>query len=272
MPPMTQSQGKIRSMNTDLSEKFVVAACEDSIVRLFTIKDITMELLTELTGHTGVVTKAVFINQGELIASCDFSGKLIIWKLEGKSFTKRSETVVSNGPIYDIAVRFLESSSFTVFCGCDNGLLKTVIFDSNFKTTISEKEVHRYGIISVSCNNFFVATGGLDCTTALISNDNNIEYFKHHQGAVNSVALAPTDDEKHTILATCSEDGNLAFVFKEDEENKTQIINIQEPCYSLDWDRTGIVLTVGYGNDGFKSYIQSENGEYEEVQMEKCNE
>ena len=144
-------QAKISSMNTDLSEKFVVTACEDSIVRLFTIKDINMELLTELTGHTGVVTKAVFINQGELIASSDFSGKLIIWKLEGQSFVKRSEMVVSNGPIYDFAVRYVDNS-FTVFCGYDNGMLKTVAFDSSFKTTITEQEIHRYGVISVSCN------------------------------------------------------------------------------------------------------------------------
>ncbi|ELA40987.1 uncharacterized protein VICG_01946 [Vittaforma corneae ATCC 50505] len=268
--PMEQIESKIRSMDSDLSEKFVVTACEDSLVRLFTIKDRNMEFLTELTGHTGVVTKAVFINQGELIASSDFSGKLIVWKLEGHSFVKRSETKVSNGPIYDIAVRYTDSS-FTIFCGCDNGILRTVVFDNNFKATVTEQEIHRYGIITVSCNLHFVATGGLDCTAALISKD-NIEYLKHHQGAVNSVALAPTDDEKHTILATCSEDGKLAFIFKEDDSIRTQEIKLKEPCYSLDWSKTGFVLTVGYGSEEFKSYIQGENGEYEEVPMKKVEE
>jgi len=268
---MEQIHGKIRSMDTDLAEKFVVTACEDSLVRLFTIKDRNMELLTELTGHTGVVTKAVFINQGELIASSDFSGKLIVWKLEGQLFVKRAELAVSSGPVYDIAVRYGDGV-FTVFCGCDSGMLRTVVFDSSFKTTVTEQEVHRYGVISVSCNAYFVATGGLDCSATLISRDGTIEYLKHHTGAVNSVALAPSDDERHTILATCSEDGKLVFVFKEDEKIRVQEIELKEPCYSLDWSRTGFVLTVGYGKEGFGSYIQGENGEYEEVPMEKLSE
>lgn len=268
---MENIQGKIRSMHTDLSEKFIVAACEDALVRLFTIKDKSMEFLTQLAGHTAVVTKALFINQGELIASSDFSGKLIVWKLEGQSFVKRVELSIHQGPVYDIAVRY-ENGTFTVFCGCDNGVLKSVVFDSNMKASVTEQEVHRYGIISVSSNEHFVATGGLDCSAALIGKDGKIEYFRHHSGAVNGVGLGGSDDEKHTILATCSEDGKLVFVFKEGEKERTQEIELGEPCHSLDWSRTGFVLTVGYGKEGFKSYIQGETGDYEEVSMEKLSE
>lgn len=263
---MESLQSTIHSMDTDLSEKFVVAACEDSIVRLFTLKNLDLELLSELSGHTGAVTKALFVNQGELIASCDFDGKLIIWKLEGHSFVKKSETQVAAGPVYDIAVRY-EDTTLTVFCGCDSGLLKTVTYDSSFKDTITEQEIHRYSVISVACNSEYVATGGLDCSVALISKS-GIEYLRHHQGAVNAVALAPAHPQE-VVLATCSEDGKLCFVEKNKDGTKKQEIDIGEPCYSLDWSKTGFTLTVGYGKGGFKSFIRGEDGGYEEVSMEK---
>lgn len=263
---MEQLQTKIMNMDTDITEKFIVASCEDSLVRIFSIKEKEIKLITQLTGHSGVVTKALFINQGELIVSSDFNGKIIIWKLEGNQFVKKTEAKISEGPIYDMAVRHT-ADSFTLFCGCENGILKTVAFDSNMKYNVTEKEVHRYGIISVSCNTNYVATGGLDCSVGLISEE--IEYFKHHKEAVNGVALAPSSDKEHTILATCSEDGVLSFIFKDGKTTRTQEISIGEPCYSVRWNRTGLVLTLGYGKGNFKSYIQGENGEYEEVPMEK---
>lgn len=264
---MENIKAKIYSMDTDLSEKFVITACEDSLLRLFTIKDKNMELLAELTGHTGVVTKAVFINQGELIASGDFTGKLIIWKLEGSLFVKRVECAVTNGPIYDLAVRY-SKTSFEVFCGCDNGILKTVEFDMNFKMIVTEKEMHRYAVVAVTCNGHFVATGGLDSTVALIS-AKGVEYLKHPMGAINAVALCPSDDDQNFILAAGSEDGQLVFFFKEGIEMRTQSIKLGQPCYSLDWSRTGLVLSAAYGKESITSYIQGENGDYVEVPMEE---
>ncbi len=265
-------------MHSDLSEKFVVTACEDSLVRLFSIKENNLEFLTQLVGHKGIVTQALFINQGELIASCDFEGKLIIWKLENSGFVKRAEVQVENGPIYDISVRFIDAA-LTVFCGCENGKLKTISFDLNLKPTIREEEIHRYGVISVSSNAEYVLTGGIDCSVALIKNENSeninenksnsgIEYFRHHTGAVNAVAIAPYLDEERIIFATASEDGKLVFIKKDGDKIEKQEISIGEPCYVLDWNKTGFVLTVGFGEGGFKSYILGENDEFEEVPME----
>lgn len=264
---MESLQSTVHSMDTDISEKFVVAACGDSIVRLFALRNLDLELLSELSGHTGAVTKALFANQGELIVSSDFNGRLIIWKLEGSSFVKKLEMQVTEGPIYDIAVRY-KDSGMTVFCGCDGGILRTVAYDTALKETVTEKEVHRYSVISVSCNEDYVATGGLDCSVALISED-GIEYLRHHRGAVNAVALSPSHAQDRVVLATCSEDGRLCFVEKNGEDIQQQEINIGEPCYSLDWSKSGFTLTVGYGKEGFKSFIRGEDGSYEEVPMEK---
>lgn len=259
---------QIRTMDSDLSEKFIVSACEDSLVRLFTVKNNNMELLAQLSGHKGIVTQALFIHHGELIASSDFEGKLIIWKLENSNFVKKTELQVTKGPIYDIAARYSENGSITVFCGCDNGKLKTVVFDSNLKSTVKEEDIHRYGVISVDCNAEYTVTGGTDCSVGLIR-DGEIEHFKHHSGSVNAVAIAPNSQEQRVLFASASEDGTLVFIKKDLQNVKKQEINIGEPCYDLDWNRTGFVLTVGYGEGNFKSFIMGENETFEEIPMEK---
>jgi len=266
---METSCSTIHSVDTDLSEKFVVAGCEDSILRLFTIKDLSLELLYELSGHSGTITKVLFINQGELIASSDFNGKLILWKLEGTVFVKKSETQVHSGPIYDISVRYSDKE-VTVFCGCDGGLLKTVSFDSSLKTTITEQEIHKYGVISVSCNNEYIVTGGLDCVVCLLTKD-GVEHLKHHQGAVNAVALSPglPNNKDDFMLATCSEDGKLFLIKKSNENVSNQEIDLGEPAYSLDWSRTGFTITVAYGKNKYKSFAVNGEDKFEEVSMEK---
>lgn len=265
--PMEAISSKIQTMDSDLSEKFIITACEDSLLRLFSVKNSNMELLSQLSGHSGIATQALFIHQGEFIASSDFEGKLIIWKLENSTFVKKAEVQVVKGPIYDIAVKYTDGL-ITVYCGCDNGKLNTVTFDTNFRSTISELEVHRYGVISVSCNNDYVLTGGIDCSVALVHNG-EIEYFKHHQGAVNAVAMAPLVDNQRVIFASGSEDGNLVLIKKDSKNIKKQEIVLGAPCYSLDWNKTGFVLTAGYGEGEFKSFILGESDNFEEVKMEK---
>lgn len=257
---------KIQTLDSDLSEKFVVAACEDSLLRLFAVKNNNLELLTQLTGHTGIATQAKFIHHGEFIASSDFEGKLIVWKLENATFAKKVEVKVASGPIYDIAVRYSEGN-ITVFCGCDNGKLKTVIFDTNFKHTMSEEEIHRYGVIAVSCNSEYVVTGGTDCSMVL-SHKGEVETFKHHTGAVNAVAIAPYVGEQRLLFASASEDGTLVLIKKDGKNIEKQVINIGQPCYSMDWNRSGFVLTVGFGENGLKSFILGENDKLEEIPME----
>lgn len=263
---MTASDVLVHSMDADLAEKHVVTACADGIIRIYSIEDTSMNLLSELPGHSSAVTKAIFINNGELIASADFSGKLIVWKLETNGFVKRAEAQVSSGPIYDISARF-DGSTLKIFCGCDGGILKTIEYDNSFSMKEDSKEVHRYGISSVSSNMEYVITGGFDFAVGVHSKDGS-EYLNHHQSSVNCVAVAPSNFMNKLLFATCSDEGKVFVISKEEGEFKKQIIELGQPVRSLDWSRSGFVLTVSYGTDGFKSFMADETGNFSEIQME----
>lgn len=260
----------VHSMDADLAEKHVVTACSDSIVRIYSLVDKKLEYLAELVGHSGPVTKALYVNQGELIASSDFSGKIVIWKLEGGVFNKRFEKQLLEGPIYDMAVRFADGR-LQLFCGCDGGVLKTLEISASFECTEDSKEVHRYGISAVSANAECLVTGGFDFSVALHT-ASGVEHFKHHQAAVTSVAIAPVNCCNKTVFSSCSEDGKLFIIEQRGDSFETQEIDVGEPCYSLSWSNTGFVLTVGYGTESFKSFILGESGKYEEIEMKQASE
>lgn len=265
---MSSAEAIICSVDTDLSQKHVVTACSDHSVRIYNLRNKELEHTVNLLGHSGPVTQAKYINQGELLASSDFTGKLIIWKLEGGTFSRRVEKQVAAGPIYDISVRFNENK-LQIFCGCDGGVLKTLEYDQAFNETEKSQEAHRYGVSSVSANSEYLVTGGLDFSVALhtLNGNDQKEYFKHHDAAVNCVAVAPSNHTNKLAFASVSEDGLLVIYQKRDSSFEIQKIDLGQPGHSLSWSKTGFSLTVGYGSEEFKSYILGENGLYEEVEM-----
>lgn len=265
---MENIEYKINSMDTDLSEKYVVCACSDALVRICTFNNETLMPVASLSGHQGQVTKAIYLSHGELIASSDFSGNLIIWKLEDSKYVKKAEKHVIDGGINDIAGR-ISDSTIEVFCACERGLVKTIIFDAEFNTTEKTKEIHKHATTCISCNSKFVVSGGVDFSVAF-DDGQDIRYFKSHQSAVNSVAIAPSNSIEKTIFASCAEDGTLIIYQGKRNNIEEQIIKLKEPAHSLSWNKTGFVLTVGYGESSFKSYILGENGkEFVEVEMKQ---
>lgn len=264
---MEQLDYQIISIDTDLSEKYIACACSDNVVRICTFTNEKITPVATLTGHTDRVTKAVYINYGELLASSDFSGNLIIWKLEGSAYVQKVKISVVPGCLYDITARMVTNNSFEIYCACDTGVVKTLLFNSSLNHTMTTKEVHKYGATSISCNKDYVVSAGVDLTVAL-QGFGTVQYFKSHSATINSVAIAPANIVNKTIFASCSEDGMLIIYQGKNNEFKEQKIMLKDPVHSLSWNITGFVLTVGYGTEGFKSYIQGENGnEFVEVRM-----
>lgn len=257
----------IYSLDTNLSEKHVAAACSDNVVRLFNINGSNLDPVADLQGHSGPVTRASFVNHGELLVSSDFTGKIILWKLEGGVFANKFEKQVYDGPIYDTAVRY-SRNGMTIYCGCDGGLLRILQLDTSYSATESSVECHRYSISSVSCNEKYLLTGGMDFSIALHGSDDDAPvYFKNHQGPVTTVSIAPSNHTGSLSFASCGEDSKLFIYQKIGEQYTPQEILLDETGHSLSWSRTGFVLTVGYGADQFKSFILGASGEYEEVEM-----
>ncbi|KAI4292074.1 protein transport protein SEC13 [Pancytospora philotis] len=264
-PSMSAAEALVHSLSADLGERHVAAGCSDGVVRLYSVADGKLASLVDLPGHAAPVTKAVFVGQGDVIVSADFSGWLMLWKLENGVFANKVNKQLLSGPIYDVAARDV-GGDITVFCGCDGGHLKTLVFDRSFSVAEESQEVHRYGVSAVDCNDVAVVTSGFEFVVALHT-DGGVERFRHHKAAVNAVAVAPHNHMNKLVFASCSDDGTLVVSERRDGKFVHQTIEIGEPCLSLAWNNSGLVLTLGYGDDKFKSFILGLSGQYEEVAM-----
>ncbi|RVD90967.1 transport sec13 [Tubulinosema ratisbonensis] len=260
----------IYSMDADLSEKRLVTASSDRVVRTYKIEDTQLILDQELSGHDSPVTKAIFLNKGELICSGCYTGELFIWQLEGSSFVKKFSTKVFNGSINSISHLFLENS-FKIFCACSDGKVRILTFDFklNFKT--EELNVHKFGITSISSNEKYFITGGVDNKVFLfdIKTNKEIYSFNEHTNIVRDVSIAKTNEFDLDVFASCSDDGSVVIYYFEKEVIKKQVIQINEPLSSLAWSKRGYSLSVGYGENMVKHYVPDVDGYFKEVDLER---
>lgn len=269
---MEAHRGAIHSIETDVSHKKIVTACADGLVRVFNRNNVdsNQELVIELEldASSGPVTKAIFLNQGELIASSYFSGKVVVWKYEAGRFNKKHEKQLLSGSVNSIAGKW-KGNSFTLYCACSDGNIRILEVDNSFNTAETEVFCHRFGVSSVSTTEHGFATGGMDYSTALWEDKTEIKRFRDHKGFVTDVAVCPANCFKIFCMATCSKDGTVIIYTKKEEKYESQIIDMEEPCYSLSWSASGFTLSVGYGKSKFKSFVPDSSGKFKEVHLKK---
>lgn len=261
----------IHSLDADYSETRLLTASSDRTVRLYKINDTDMTPLSEYSDFPGPVTQAIFIDKGEMFCVSCYTGELIIYKLEGNSYTKKYEKKLFEGSVNSICHNFCESS-FKIYCGCSDGNLREIEFDSKFNVKERILFCHRFGITSVSCNEKYILTGGVDYCSMLVNiNDlSEVKRFNDHTGFVRQVGICSIGEFDISCFATCSDDGKVIIYFKEEENNyKKQVIEINEPVYSVSWSKMGYSLTVGYGDSGVKSFGPDASGVFKEIEFVK---
>ncbi|ADM12633.1 protein transport Sec13-like protein [Encephalitozoon intestinalis ATCC 50506] len=262
----------IHSIETDFSQKKIVTSCSDGIVRVFSKGTAdsphNLALEMELNGNSGPATKAIFLNQGEFIASSYFSGKVIVWKYENGKFNKKYEKQLLNGSVNDISGRW-NGGSFTLFCGCSDGNVRVLAVDSSFGVTESEIFSHRFGVSCVSATENGFVSGGMDYSVAVWEGSEEVARFRDHKGFVRDVSVCPPNSFKLFCMASCSEDGTVMIYTRNEGEYKLQKIVLDEPCYSLSWSFSGFSLSVGYGDSRFKCFVPDSSGEFKEVGLKK---
>lgn len=269
--PMEVHKGIIHSIEADFSQKRVVTACSDGLVRVFNRGgeepcELAMEL--ELDAGCGPVTKAIFLNQGELIASSYFSGRVVVWKYEGGRFSKRYEKEVVGGSVNDISARWC-GTSFVLYCACSDGNVRILSIDGSFNATETDVFCHRFGVSSVCATENGFVSGGMDYSSAVWEDTTETARFRDHRGFVRDVAVCPANCFKIFCMASSSEDGRVIIYTKRGDGYESQVIDIGEPCYSLSWSVSGFSLCVGYGESKFKCFVPDSSGKFKEVGLEK---
>ncbi|KAF9764899.1 Protein transport protein SEC13 [Nosema granulosis] len=271
---MDLHKGKIHSIQSDIFEKRIVTASSDGVVRVFDNKAEAgsmplLEINCELQGSYGVCTKAVFIKDGELIASSYFSGKLALWKREAGTYTLAIVKDIFNGTIYDIDAVY-KNEIIKIYCACSDGTLRIVDIAPGYTFSQEDVVAHRFGVTCVSSNSEYVVTGGLDNSVVLWREKKEEMRFRDHSGFVRDVKISRDNVFGLMSFASCSEDGIVNIYTKTQEEFKKQSIEIKEPVYSLSWSKTGFSLSVGFGSNGLKCFSPGSDGKFTEVDLTKC--
>lgn len=270
MPQSMQTHKEIiYSMDADISEKRIVTASSDRVVRTFRIENVQLIPEQELLGHDSPVTKAIFLHKGELICSSCYTGEIIIWQLEGTQYNKKFSTKVFSGSINSISSLFQENS-FKIFCACSDGVIRILSFDFKFNFKMTEVSAHKFGITSISNNDKYLLTGGMDSKVTLfdISSMKEVSVFNDHTNIVRDVSIAKTNEFNLDVFASCSDDGKLIIYYFDNEVVKKQVVEINTPLSSLAWSKRGYSLSVGYGENMVKHYVPDINGYFKEVELD----
>ncbi|KAL6121030.1 hypothetical protein NUSPORA_02122 [Nucleospora cyclopteri] len=269
--PMELFAENLQSLECNLSGRIAVGASTDSRIKVYTVEKDSFTLASELEGHNGAVTKALFVGTGEIMVSADFTGLLIIWKQEGLSFERRVEKQLLNGPIYDISVRSLNkglgNEEFVVECACDGGVLKSLKFTNTMEESVEEQKVHEYGISLVDCNSDYSVTAGLDNRAVFISGKSQLEFFSCEEG-ITALKITRKNCFDKTFVAVGCETGDfLIFEHKAGNMELLHKVSLKKPIFSLQWSKGGFSVSVCYGETGeIKAYEIDETGKFVEVE------
>lgn len=254
----------INSLSINATEDLALTSSTDKKLRLFDFKNNSLRFLYELSGHDSEIVRAIFIDGTDLIASADFTGHLVIWKLERKKYNRILKIKACEGALTSLAAR--SKNGIFVFCGCADGFIRTYKID-NKEEKISEIMAHDYGVTSLSSNDEYLISGGMNFETKIYENNKSIKTFNDHGNRINNVAICPSNKFNVFCFASCSDDKTVLIYVKENSEFKKQKIEIGEECYTLCFSKTGFCLTVGYGKNKFKAFIPDDNGNFKETEV-----
>ncbi|KAL0265642.1 UNVERIFIED_CONTAM: hypothetical protein PYX00_011355 [Menopon gallinae] len=234
-------------------------------------REIIHSIAADTRGLPGPVTKAIFLNRGELISASCYTGELLVWKLEGAAYSRKFEKRLFEGSINAISHLWLETS-FRVFCACSDGNLRIVEFDTRFGTVETQIFCHRSGISSVSNSDRYLMTGSMDHTTAIFDVQSMKEVRRNtdHRGIVRDVGVCSVGEFDISCFASCSDDGTVIIYNKDGDEFKRQVIEIGQPVYSLAWSKTGYSLSVGYGESSVRHFVPDISGLFKDVELKRA--
>ncbi|KAM0671796.1 hypothetical protein OCOL_001238 [Ordospora colligata] len=266
----------IHSIEADFSQRRIVTASSDGLIRVFSNGQIdasdSLALDSELNASLGPATKAIFLGNGELIVSAYFCGMVIVWKSEGGRFVKKLEKQLFEGSVNDLDASCVDGT-FVLYCACSDGNVRIMKIGNTLGSAdVEEVLCHRFGVSSISATENGFVSGGMDYSVAIWENGKEVARMRDHKAFVRDVAVCPTNAFKIFCMASCSEDGNVIIYTNKQGGYATQTINLNEPCYSLSWGSSGFSLSVGYGDSKFKCFVPDASGAFKEVGLRRVEE
>ncbi|XP_058790899.1 protein SEC13 homolog [Phymastichus coffea] len=262
-----------------------LATCSsDNSIKIFDLKNGSQNLAAELKGHSGPVWQIAWAHPkfGNLIASCSYDRKVIIWK-ELNEWTKIHEHTVHDSSVNSIAWAPHEIG-LVLACGSSDGSISILTNNGDNYESTKIPNAHTIGCNSISwCPAVESTLDSISQQKILIKRlasagcDNLIKIWKEegerwieenkleaHSDWVRDVAWAPAIGPPRAALASCSQDRRVIIWTSTDYVSWTpNILNVfDDVVWNVSWSLTGGILAVSGGDNKVSLWRENTEGQW----------
>nr|QBH74140.1 protein transport protein sec13 [Orthoderella ornata] len=268
-----------------------LATCSsDHSVKIFDIKNGTQTLAADLKGHYGPVWQVAWAHPkyGNLLASCSYDRKVIIWKEAGE-WTMHYEYSSHDSSVNSVAWAPHEFG-LMLACGSSDGSLSILYHDTETVSWEAKKipNAHTIGCNAVSWCPATAPNPAFDATVSSRSSsvvkrivtggcDNMVKIWKEegdrwieeaklevHSDWVRDVAWAPSIGLPRSIIASCSQDRRVIIWSSEDNRtwNPNILSTFDDVVWNVSWSLTGNILAVSGGDNKVSLWRENNEGQW----------
>ncbi|KAK4336862.1 hypothetical protein RND71_044018 [Anisodus tanguticus] len=268
-----------------------LATCSsDRTIKLFSLNGTNHSLITELKGHEGPVWQLSWSHPvfGNLLASCSYDRKVIIWKETKQSVWEK----VYEYNKHDSSVNAIDWApkefGLLLVCGSSDGALSIITCIDNVWSGERIADAHNSGVNAVCWSPPFSYGLSLFKNEKLDSNETNNQdgklvkrfvsggcdnklkiwiyedkeekwivenVLEKHTDWIRDVAWSPTIGSDKSFIASCSQDGKVIIWEFNHQENDEKIWvpkclhEFNDVVWHVSWSTMGNILAVSGGDN-----------------------
>ncbi|KAL1400835.1 hypothetical protein pipiens_007098 [Culex pipiens pipiens] len=253
-----------------------LATCSsDNSVKIFDIKSGAQTLAADLKGHGGPVWQVAWAHPryGNILASCSYDRKVIIWKEVGPGDWSKSYEYNNHDSSVNSVAWAPAEYGLILACGSSDGSVSVLTASVEAGTWDTKKipNAHSIGCNTSSKSNLAVkrlATGGCDNSVKIWKEEGERweeeKRLELHSDWVRDVAWAPNVGLPRHQIASCSQDRRVIIWSSDDLLNwqSTILNNFDDVVWNVSWSLTGNILAVSGGDNKISLWRENNEGQW----------